>query len=475
MPFDVAMRDTVPAAVAPVERGVVDLGLGSRLVARLRASALGLSIVVASGTALALGLIRLGGPSLWVDEGYTAYAAQRSPEWWFDNDQYHVLYDAVARMWTSVAGTSEWALRMPSVLGAMAACGLLVVLARKLFDNRIALIGGVFLATSPFVVKWSQQARGYTLLLALSLLVTLLLLRALDRGSRASWAVYGVGFSALVIWHAVAGLLLVPAHAALIAQRRDRALPHGPLAAVIICAFAIPWAAVIAMRSTGAGAGMNWLTAPTPTVVAHAVSDASGVAGLGLLLAIAGVWVLRRARKTDLAVLLGVWACAPFVLALLPSVVRPVFLDRYLIVAAPAFALLAAVAVTGVGRRLGVAAGLAAVVATSIGLAAWYGSADGGNWRGEDWRSAVDTVLERRSESDAIVVAPWSAQPAATYYGARATSVSNADSIWVLTWSETGDELEPEDRRALGFGDHRLVERLPFGWRVTAQLWRREP
>jgi hypothetical protein len=163
------------------------------------------------------------------------------------------------------------------------------------------------------------------------------------------------------------------------------------------------------------------------------------------------------------------------VLALLPSTVRPVFLDRYLILAAPAFALLAAVAVTGVGRRLGAVAGLAAVVATSIGLIAWYSTGDGGNWRGEDWRSAVGTVLERRGEADAIVVAPWSAQPAATYYGARVTDVSNADSVWVLTWSETGDELKPDDRRALGFGDHRLVERLPFGWRVTAQLWRREP
>jgi mannosyltransferase len=420
-------------------------------------------------------LIRLGAPSLWADEGYTATAVRHSPAWWIDNDQYHVLYNSVASTWTSLAGTSEWALRVPSVFGAMAACALLVVLARKFFDRRIALISGVFLATSPFIVKWSQQARGYTLILALGLLATLLLLRALDRGSRASWAIYGVAFSAVVVWHAVAGLLLVPAHAVLVAQRRERALPHGPLAAVIICALAVPWAAVIAMRSTGAGVGMNWLTAPTPTVVAHAVLDVSGVAGLGLLLAIIGLWVLHRARKANLAVWLGAWAFAPSVLALLPSTVRPVFLDRYLILAAPAFALLAAVAVTGVGRRLGAVAGLAAVVATSIGLIAWYSTGDGGNWRGEDWRSAVGTVLERRGEADAIVVAPWSAQPAATYYGARVTDVSNADSVWVLTWSETGDELKPDDRRALGFGDHRLVERLPFGWRVTAQLWRREP
>ena len=469
------MGEASPASVAPVERGAVDVGLGSRLVESVRAHSLGLSLVAASGAALALGLIRIGAPSLWFDEAFTANAVHQSPEWWMARDQYHVLYDSVATAWTSLAGTSEWALRMPSVFGAMAACGLLVLLARKLLDGWVALISGVFLATSPFVVKWSQQARGYTLFLALSLLATLLLIRALERNSRASWAIYGVGFTAVVVWHAVAGLLLVPAHAVLIAQRRERALPHGPLAAVIICAVAVPWAAVIAMRSTGLGVGMNWLTAPTPSIVARAVLDISGAAGVGLLLALIGLWVLRRARRTDLAVWLGAWAFGPFVLALLPSAVRPVFLDRYLIVAAPAFALLAAVAVMGVGRRLGVAAGLAAVLATSIGLVAWYSTGAGGNWRGEDWRSAVSMVVKRRGESDAIVVAPWAARPAALYYGADGSDVSTADSIWVLTWSETGDELRADQRRRLGFGDHRLIERHQFGWRVSAQLWRREP
>ena len=82
---------------------------------------------------------------------------------------------------------------------------LLVVLARKLFDRRVALVAGVLLALSPFVVKWSQQARGYTLLLAVSVLAILLLLRALERGTRGAWALYGLAFSAVIIWHPPAG------------------------------------------------------------------------------------------------------------------------------------------------------------------------------------------------------------------------------------------------------------------------------
>jgi mannosyltransferase len=454
---------------APIQAASVD-----RSLPRVRVPSLAVSVAIASSTALVLGLVRLGTPSLWVDEGYTADAAHQSPTWWFGNDQYHVGYDGLMRLWTSLVGESEWVLRLPSVLGAVVAAGLLVVLARKLFDGWVPLLSGVFLATSPFLVKWSQQARSYTLLLALSLGVMLLLLRALERGTRAVWAAYGVGVAMLVVGHAVAGLLAVPAHVVLILQRRDHFLPHGLLAAAIACAVAVPWAATIAMRSTGAGVGMNWLTAPSVSTVVDAVLDVSGITGFGLLLGVGGLVVLVRGRRrSDLALWLGVWAFAPFVLALLPSAFRPIFLDRFLILAAPAFALLAAIAVVGLGRRLGAVAMVAAVAVTCVGLAAWYAPADRGNWRGEDWRSAVATVLERRGASDAIVVAPWSARPVAEYYGAPVEGTSTADSIWVLTWSETADDMTPEDRRELGFGGHELVKRLDFGRRVSAQLWRR--
>ncbi len=468
------MRDVSHASVSPIETS--ESGLSVRLdsgsLGRLRTSSVTRDVVIASAIALALGLIRLGTPSLWVDEAATARAVDSSFLNLFDG--YHGLYYSIETPWTFFAGTSEWALRLPSVFGAMIACALLVVLAHKLFDGWVALVSGLFLAANPFVVKWSQQARGYTFLLVVSLLATLLLLRALERGSRGAWALYGVAFAAVLVWHPVAGLVLMPAHAVLLYQRRERVFPHGLLAAVVICALGVPWVAQIAMRSSGEGASINWLKAPSAEVAARAVSDISGAAGLGLLLALVGLWLLRRAGKANLAVWLAAWAFAPFVLALVVSIVKPVFLDRYLIVAAPAFALLAGVAVTGVAPRLRAVAVVAAVVATSIGLVAWYSSGDGGNWRGEDWRGAVTTVLERRGENEPIVVAPWSANPSATYYGARVVDVSTSDSIWVLTWSETGNELLQSDRRALGFGEHRLVERLQFGWRVSAQHWVRQ-
>jgi hypothetical protein len=156
------------------------------------------------------------------------------------------------------------------------------------------------------------------------------------------------------------------------------------------------------------------------------------------------------------------------------TAVTRVFLDRYLVVAAPAFALLAGFAVVRAGRWFGPALGLAAAIVSAIALVNWYSIAEGGNWRGEDWRSAVAALLAESGGREVVVV-PWWANLAAAYYGASFSSVSTADSVWVLSWSEKGHGLPSGVRAPLGFGEHELVHREDFGRRVALQHWVRRP
>ncbi len=448
-------------------RGIASASPADLPLTRVGASTVARDVVLASGVALVLGLIRLGTPPFWVDESFTWAESQYSFAEKLDV-QLHFLHLVLMEPWIALAGSSEWALRLPSVLGATIAVGLLVILANKLFDRRVALVSGVLLAASPFFVKWSQQARAYSMFVALCLAAMLLLLRAFERNTRGAWAVFGVALAVVIIWHPASGFLMLPAYAAVIIQRRDRFFPHGLLAAVIVAVLAVTWAGVTAMRSR---TQMDWIDFPTPEVGARAVLDVSGAAGLGLVLACLGLWVLRRTGRADLGVWLGAWALCPFVLGLLASIVQPIFLDRFLLGAAPAFAMLAAVGVMGVGARLRWVAVAALIVATGVGLAQWYAPKEGGNWRGEDWRAATRTVLELRAPGDDLVVAPWWAYRSAEYYGAEPHDTSTADSIWVLNWSETGHELPSDERAPLGFGDHVLAEERTFGWRLSLQHW----
>jgi mannosyltransferase len=426
-----------------------------------------------SAVALVLGLIRLGAPSFWVDEAFTWAEMKYSLADKLDV-QYHFLHLVLMEPWAAIFGDSEFALRLPSVLGAMFAAGLLVVLANRLFERRVALIAGLLLAASPFIVKWSQQARAYSLFVALCLAAMLFLLRAFERETRGAWAASGVALSAVIVWQPAAAVLMLPAFAVLLVQHRERVLPHGLLAGVVVAVLAVPWAAVTAMRSTGEGASINWIEFPTAELAGRALLDVSGAAGLGLLLAAVGLWVLTRSGRAAHAVWLGTWALGPFALALLISTLKPIYLDRFLIGAAPAFALLAALALTGVRPMLRWVGAGAVVAATAVGLAQWYAPKDGGNWRGEDWRAATQTVLALQKPGDDIVVVPWWARRGAEYYGAHPKDVSTADSIWVINWSEVGHELTEERRAPLGFGGHVLTDERQFGWRVTAQHWQRK-
>jgi mannosyltransferase len=128
-----------------------------------------------AAVSLALGLYQLGQPSLWVDESFTARAMNFSYARLVH--EHHWLYYTLMKPWVAVAGTSEIALRLPSVLAAAAACALLVPLGDRLLGRPVGTIAGVVLALNAFVVQWAQQARSYSFVLLGAVLATLALVR----------------------------------------------------------------------------------------------------------------------------------------------------------------------------------------------------------------------------------------------------------------------------------------------------------
>ncbi len=312
--------------VQGVGQGFAPAEVSARVSDRVRAASLAVDVLIVGSVALVLGLIQLGTPSLWVDEALTAYEIR----WPYSRslEGYYWLYYSIEKPWAAIAGYSEWALRFPSVVAAMLAGALMIVLARRLFDRRIALLSGLFLVTNPFVVNWSQQARGYTMLLAVSLLATIFLLRALERGSRSAFALYGLAFAAVVVWHPVAGLVLALPHLVLILQSRDRFLPHGLLAVASCwrsgCRGSRRSRCVLRAKTRSSRGSRSRLATPSPTPCL----DISGAGWLRVVLAAVGLWVLFRAGKRNLAT----WLLRLGLLAvrrrLVVSVVQHVFLDR---------------------------------------------------------------------------------------------------------------------------------------------------
>ncbi len=123
----------------------------------------------------------------------------------------HILYSLLAHASIALFGESAWALRLPAALLGVASIAALWALGARLGSHREALLAALLLAVSYQHVWFSQNARGYTGLLLLSLLGTSLFLEGLRRPSVGPWLAYA-GVLALALYTHLSGAFVFAAH-----------------------------------------------------------------------------------------------------------------------------------------------------------------------------------------------------------------------------------------------------------------------
>jgi cellulose synthase/poly-beta-1,6-N-acetylglucosamine synthase-like glycosyltransferase/4-amino-4-deoxy-L-arabinose transferase-like glycosyltransferase len=364
----------------------------------------------------------------------------------FTWDVHPPLYYTVMHGWVALAGTSEIALRIPSVLFGTAAVPLLYLVARRLTSERGATMAAALGAASPFWVWHSDEARMYTLLLALSLAALWALFAACERNRPRDWAVYAMLTALSLSSHYFAALML-PVHAAwIMLQRPSRAIvKHWLLALGGGLVPLAAWLAVLVAHNGLAGvAGTNTGVVLPPQdhsvlgsayaiflfLLVYFVGYGQGLghgagilgmvskvlAGSWPLVAIAGVVSRRVGRwlRTRAAYFLAFWivflVTSVFVLNLWKG---NVWMQRYLIIVSPALFIVIGIGLARVIRP--VALGAAVVVAT-LSVASVAENVDRGNAAREDWRGAAAAVSTAARPGDAVAVLPWFYVTPFSYY-----------------------------------------------------------
>lgn len=143
-------------------------------------------------------VIRLDAP-VWSDESYSAYLVKGD----FGDimqmaalDVHPPLFYIVLKMWSSVFGTTEIAMRFMSVFFGLIAIIFTYQLLKRLFKFRIAAVGTFFMAISPMFIRYSQEIRMYTMVTAIVLMATYFLSLAIDNIRKQNggkyWIIYGV-------------------------------------------------------------------------------------------------------------------------------------------------------------------------------------------------------------------------------------------------------------------------------------------
>lgn len=368
--------------------------------------------VLVAAVAAVVASVGLGAPSAWFDEAATASMVRRSSASLVATvvdrtDAVHGLYYLVLQRWADLAGTDIVALRVPSALATVAGAVFVWALATRIRPGRYALVAAAVYIALPTITWAATEARSYSMDAAAATAITLLLLRAVDGGGVARWIAYAVAaalaaslflYAALVVLAHAAGMLALAA-----GRRRIRpflasssgagllVLPLGMLAGRQSAQ--VSWIPPVGPHTAGAVA-LQWFT--------HApVAAAPGLA----MLAVGAVLLVRRGepgRDPLDAALLIAWLVVPtVVLVLLSAAGGHLYLARYLIVSAPAAALVIAWGVARAGRRTAVVL-LAVLIAASVPSYLGQRTPDA---KASDWNLAVQRVEMLRGPSTGVYFA----------------------------------------------------------------------
>jgi mannosyltransferase len=365
----------------------------------------------------------VGRPSFWYDEAATIAAADRDlTNLWpllERRDLVHGLYYALMHGWQLLFGTSEVALRLPSVLATGVTCFLVCLLGQRLGGRRTAVVAGVVAAVLPGLSWIGTQARPYALATSLATSASLMLVIAVRSGRPRDWVLYAVAMAASTYVFLFAGLLLA-CHLVTVAMLRSR-LGQWVLAATAVTVGVAPLAAT-ALAQRGQ---IAWISVSPAEMTERALvnqyftglrpdDDHTLVMACGIALAVTSLLLALLAAlpgslggsESRLLVVLAVpWAILPAVLLVAASaLVLPVYVERYATFGAPAVALLVGHGVARLWEARGPRTAAATFAALVLLVAPSLVLQKGADAKGEDYRSAARFAVHGSHDGDRGVV-----------------------------------------------------------------------
>jgi uncharacterized membrane protein len=224
-------------------------------------------IAAALLAAIIVRLTQAGTAALWLDETITATWIKLPSLSMLKSvlgDNHLPLYPILIKAWSSLAGASPWALRLPSVIFSWATVPVIAALAWIAMGRTQARWAAWLAALSPYLLQHAQEARMYALLGFLSALSMLLLVAYLvDRSKR-----LGVWFvavsAALIATHYYAVFLIGGQGLALLALRGRQWRAWAPeiAASGLVVVLAAAAARYLAYPQAGGHYDIGWITLP---------------------------------------------------------------------------------------------------------------------------------------------------------------------------------------------------------------------
>ncbi|OBF50226.1 hypothetical protein A5787_08585 [Mycobacterium sp. 852002-50816_SCH5313054-b] len=371
-------------------------------------------------------------PSLWFDEGATVSgsASRTLPELWKllgHIDAVHGLYYLLMHGWFAIFPPTEFWSRVPSALAVGAAAAGVTVFTKQFVRGRAtAVCAGAVFAMLPRTTWAGMEARSYAFAAAAAIWLTVLLVTAVRRNRARPWVCYAAAL-ALSIVLSLNLILLVPVYAAVLPVLA----PRGSRKSAVIrwavsSAVAVGAVTPFIVFAHGQVYQVNWLFPVSWhyafDIILRQYFDHSVPFAIltGVLIVAAVAARLRGARgpagnTRGLLTICLVWIVLPTALVVIYSAaIEPIYFPRYLILTAPAAAVVMAVCIVTIARKPWSIAAVvllfaAAALPNYLFVQRWPYAKEG--W---DYSQVADLVSSHASPGDCVMVdntVPWRPGP----------------------------------------------------------------
>jgi len=374
-------------------------------------------LILTSVLALAAGLraYRIGFKSLWYDEAWSITLALKGlGEAWREmgGQVYPPLHQLLLHFWLGVFGPSEAAARSLSALFGVLSVWAAYRVVRRMAGPGTALTAAMLLAIAPFHVEFSQEARGYSLLVLLSLLSFDFLLGWFRKKGWASALGYVLATGLALYTHPYA--FLIPAAQApvwafhIMEQRRSwrSELAWWAVLTAGVALVFVPILPTFLRAAEGVSRGF-WIQRPVLGDVWRTVSDFAGrsrwsLASLGVtvLIGVAAMIAYEGEHRFRAKIYLAWWWLPILAAFAFSSLAFSVYQAKYLIFASIPLYIMAAEGIARLEHRWLKLLALGLVLASSVQpLAAYYRRP-----KIEEWRGLAEHIREKAGKNDLILV-----------------------------------------------------------------------
>lgn len=376
-----------------------------------------------------MAFVRIGAPSLWLDEAYS---------WWFSQMGFlemlqaarvdgvnPPLYYALTWILAGALGTSEAALRTLSGLAHGAAIVGMYLLGRQLAGRWAGLAAAVLWALHPMALSYARDARPYALAGALSAFLLWVFFRQKQQANRGELIAASGLMAAGLMTHyfffvLVAGLLLLATLDIRRQPRFFRCWSVATLCALLPLALWLLWFFTL----PGPSLGIGWIDAPSvrdlPATAWNLLGgyggvNAPGTTALGLASTTAlSTLLILLPRRREAASWVAAGLLAPMLAVWMVSQRRPVYVDRYFLVLLPLVMALVGAGVASAAERLRKRSPLAHWAPALLGLIV-LGCAFSAALRvyrdlafsKEDWRGLAGAIAPAETAASPI----WRSEP----------------------------------------------------------------